>query len=229
MATVVNPKRQPIPKHRLKRYHVLHGVYPEKLLMGRTGHRLTGIAAGCLVACAFWRSDGVLSLAAIPAGTFGGTAPDWLEIAHAEYSQKYQRWMRQSVIPHRTITHWWPLWVLAASLPFLIRMPVLLNMATMGFVAGAWMHLLMDLPNPTGIPMATPRARSRFGFGWWKSGNALEPLAGVVMVIGAGLLLFLVARNHTDSGIGLGVGALFHFPDVLHQFFASFTERSFSL
>ena len=199
--------------------------------MGRTGHRLTGIAAGCLVACAFWRSDGVLSLATIPAGYFGGTAPDWLEIAHAEYSQKYQRWMRKSVIPHRTITHWWPVWVAVSVL--LVVWPfaawTLARIAGTGFVAGAWMHLLMDIPNPTGIPIATPRARSRFGFGWWKSGNALEPLAGVVMVVGAGALLFLVARNHTDSGIGLGVGALFHFPDVLHQFFASFTERSFSL
>ena len=199
--------------------------------MGRTGHRLTGIAAGCLVACAFWRSDGVLSLAAIPAGYFGGTAPDWLEIAHAEYSQKYQRWMRQSVIPHRTITHWWPVWAAASALlviwPFACCQTtfagcqplsfawflLVTRIAGTGFVAGAWMHLLMDLPNPTGIPMVTPRARSRFGFGWWKSGNALEPLAGVLMVAGAGALLFgVIHQNHeTIQGLfPLSLSMLFH-------------------
>jgi membrane-bound metal-dependent hydrolase YbcI (DUF457 family) len=174
--------------------------------MGRTGHRLTGIAAGCLAACAFWPSAGVLSLVTIPAGYFGGTAPDWLEISHAEYSTKYKRWMRKSVIPHRTITHWWPVWVAVSALLVAWPFPALAGcqpteistitrMAGTGFVAGAWMHLLMDIPNPTGIPMATPRARSRFGFGWWKSGNALEPLAGVLMVVGAVALLFSVSKS----------------------------------
>ncbi|MHB1631049.1 MAG: metal-dependent hydrolase [Acidithiobacillus sp.] len=168
--------------------------------MGRTGHHLTGIAAGCLAACAFWSTAGVPSLVAIPAGYFGGTAPDWLEIAHAEYSTKYQKWMRQSVIPHRTITHWWPVWAALSALlvtwPFQsFQADTLIRIAGTGFVAGAWMHLLMDLPNPTGIPIVMPRAKSRFGLGWWKSGNALEPLAGVLMVAGAGALLFGVAHG----------------------------------
>lgn len=171
--------------------------------MGRTGHRLTGIAAGCLAVCAFWPTVGVPSLVAIPAGYFGGTAPDWLEIAHAEYSAKYQKWVRQSVIPHRTITHWWPVWAALSALlvawPFRFSADPLIHMAGAGFVAGAWMHLLMDLPNPTGIPIVTPRAKSRFGFGWWKSGNALEPLAGVLMVAGAGALLFGVAHRSPQT------------------------------
>ncbi|MHB8365571.1 MAG: metal-dependent hydrolase [Acidithiobacillus sp.] len=177
--------------------------------MGRTGHRLTGIAAGCLAACVlqaagFWPSMGDWSLAAIPAGYFGGTAPDWLEIAHAEYSVKYQKWMRKSVIPHRTITHWWPVWAALSALLVAWPFPetgalLAVRMAGTGFVAGAWMHLLMDIPNPTGIPMATPYAKSRFGFGWWKSGNALEPLAGVLMVAGAGALLFGVAHRSPQT------------------------------
>lgn len=174
--------------------------------MGRTGHRLTGIAAGCLAACAFWPTADLASLLAVPAGYFGGTAPDWLEIAHAEYSTKYQKWMRQSVIPHRTITHWWPIWAAISALLAIWPFHGLadgfgpaIRMVGIGFVAGAWMHLLMDIPNPTGIPILTPRAKSRFGFGWWKSGNALEPLAGILMVAGAGALLFGVARQHVPS------------------------------
>lgn len=226
--------------------------------MGRTGHRLTGIAAGCLAACAFWQSNGALSLVSIPAGYFGGTAPDWLEIAHAEYSTKYQRWMRKSVIPHRTITHWWPVWGAASAL--LVIWPLqglhpgmglhsgigspaavwaIARMAGTGFVAGAWMHLFMDIPNPTGIPILSPRARSRFGFGWWKSGNALEPLAGVLMAGLAGLLLFHVASptggsllqqgttladGSLASGASLNADSLLRLPDVLHRFFT----RNFS-
>lgn len=167
--------------------------------MGRTGHRLTGVAAGCLAASALWRTESSLSLVSILAGYFGGTAPDWLEIAHAEYSQKYHRWMRRSVIPHRTVTHWWLIWAIATAALVTWAFPAgnawsLFRVAAFGFLAGAWMHLLMDLPNPTGIPMLSPFAKSRFGLGWWKSGNALEPIAGVLMVIAAGLLLVNVAH-----------------------------------
>jgi hypothetical protein len=69
--------------------------------MGPTGHRLTGIAAGCLAAAALYPLLHGMSLAAIPAGYVGGTAPDWLEIAHAEFSpQRYEttpRWLPPSV------------------------------------------------------------------------------------------------------------------------------------
>ncbi|MHB0872879.1 MAG: metal-dependent hydrolase [Acidithiobacillus ferrooxidans] len=177
--------------------------------MGRTGHHLTGLAAGLLVAAAGWRTFGGSALAAIPFGWSGGSAPDWLEIAHAEYSQPLRKWVRQSVIPHRTITHWWLLWqalaLLVAVWPLRIpaihlspalSMPVgpVVRMALAGFAAGGVMHLLMDVPNPTGIPILTPLARSRFGFGWWRSGNALEPLAGMAMAAVACAVLWLVVN-----------------------------------
>jgi membrane-bound metal-dependent hydrolase YbcI (DUF457 family) len=155
--------------------------------MGRTGHHLTGVAAGILVAAVgLHQGSGMMSLVAIPAGYFGGTAPDWLEMSRAVYSTRRQRWVRRSVITHRTITHWWPVWMLALILALLCPTSSLsldaCRMAALGFVAGGFMHLAMDIPNPSGIPIRTPYARSRFGFGWWKSGNAMEPLAGVVMV-----------------------------------------------
>lgn len=84
--------------------------------MGPAGHHLTGLAAGFLVAAAAWHSLGPVSLVAIPFAFAGGTAPDWLEIASAVYSPAQGRWIRQSVIPHRTVTHWWPLWLALALL-----------------------------------------------------------------------------------------------------------------
>ncbi|MBU2768151.1 hypothetical protein HAP94_18740 [Acidithiobacillus ferrivorans] len=171
--------------------------------MGRTGHHLTGLAAGLLTAAAGWHAFGPSSLVAAPFGWSGGTAPDWLEIAHAEFSGSRQKWVRVSVIPHRTITHWWPLWLVLTLLVVLwpsalfisntpqihlfasktINISNVLRMALAGFTAGGVMHLLMDVPNPTGIPILMPMARSRWSLGWWKSGNALEPLAGMAMVV----------------------------------------------
>ena len=179
--------------------------------MGRTGHHFTGLAAGLLVAAAGWHAFGASSLAAVPFGWSGGTAPDWLEMAHAEFSGSRQKWIRVSVIPHRTITHWWLLWLVPALLvtvwPFHIpdfhffasrtlAISGVLRMALAGFTAGGVMHLLMDVPNPTGIPILTPLARSRFGFGWWRSGNALEPLAGLAMAAVAGAVLWAALNPH---------------------------------
>ena len=179
--------------------------------MGRTGHHLTGLAAGILTAAAGWHAFGSSSLAAVPFGWSGGSAPDWLEIAHAEFSGSRQKWVRVSVIPHRTITHWWPLWLALALLVAVwpVHLPAIrffashpleigdvLRMALAGFTAGGVMHLLMDVPNPTGIPILTPMARSRWSLRWWKSGNALEPLAGMVMALMAGAMLWVVANPH---------------------------------
>ncbi|EGQ60368.1 hypothetical protein GGI1_00005, partial [Acidithiobacillus sp. GGI-221] len=152
---------------------------------------------------------GASSLAAVPFGWSGGSAPDWLEIAHAEFLSPRQKWVRVSVIPHRTITHWWPLWLVPALLVTVwpVHVPAVhlfasttlaiggvLRMTLAGFSAGGVMHLLMDVPNPTGIPILTPMARSRWSLRWWKSGNALEPLAGLAMAGVACAILWLVVN-----------------------------------
>ncbi|MBN6740612.1 metal-dependent hydrolase [Acidithiobacillus sp. MC6.1] len=177
--------------------------------MGKTGHQLTGLAAGLLTAAACWHLWGSAALVAIPTGIIGGTAPDWLEVAHAEYSQARQQWVRVSVIPHRTVTHWWPLWVLALAAATTLSFPTtttyhlfslrldpdqFLMPTCMGFVAGGLMHLLMDLPNPTGIPIVTPFSRSRKSLHLWRSGNHWEPVAGLAMAGLAGFVLWLAVR-----------------------------------
>lgn len=56
------------------------------------------------------------------------------------------------------------------------------------------MHLLMDLPNPTGIPLLTPFPRSRRSLRLWRSGNAMEPLAAFALAAIAGLVLWFVTH-----------------------------------
>ncbi|WP_428946888.1 hypothetical protein ACQUQQ_08730 [Acidithiobacillus ferrooxidans] len=70
----------------------------------------------------------------------------------------------------------------------------ILRMALAGFTAGGVMHLAMDVPNPTGIPILTPMARSRRSLHWWRSGHALEPLAGMAMTAVAGAVLWMVVH-----------------------------------
>jgi len=122
---------------------------------------------------------------------YGVTAPDWMEIARVEQKDTYKGtiWIRKSVIPHRTITHWWFFWV--ASLAFLIyilklqRIDDLLNYIGVsnghltaeailsmmyGFVIGGLLHLLGDVVNPSGIPWLSPLGPN-LSFKLWHSNN----------------------------------------------------------
>lgn len=162
--------------------------------MGETGHKVVGITVGVMVAA--WLRDlgypllfGVLGgCAAYP----GATAPDWLEISGAT-KDWLGHWDRHSVIPHRTITHWWPIWII----PVVFAVGALccgteiensysriLWVLLLGFCAGGISHLLCDVPNPTGIPILGPGAKHRWSLHWWRSGSPKE----WVMVLGFGVL-----------------------------------------
>lgn len=134
-------------------------------MASRQAHELTGWAAG--IAAAAWvlhrGAAGpyhVWALAAVVAGYLGGTAPDWLELVPW---RKGKRWCT-----HRTITHWVPAWIgllYGANVGLQTRgwcAPLL------GFALGGLIHLLIDWPNPRGIPILW----SRHSLNLWKSGRA---------------------------------------------------------
>lgn len=126
------------------------------------GHWLTGVATAIAVwplASRYGFHPALVALALVP----GATAPDWLE---CPWYDKFQH--RRSLITHRTITHWWPLWL--ALLGYgCYRHDGLEGSLMVGFALGGFLHLLMDVPNPRGIPIFTPRARKSLN--WWKSGQ----------------------------------------------------------
>lgn len=108
----------------------------------------------------------------------GGTAPDWMEIRKQNGG---------TVIKHRTITHWLPIWLLVFFFFFgLITKNEMLfqyydfkvNMHILaffwGFGIGGLLHLLVDIPNPMGIPILTPNRR--FSLKLWKSGKFEPPI-----------------------------------------------------
>lgn len=122
-------------------------------------HRLVGLgvafgSAGFAVAL---EGSAVLAfLCAYP----GATAPDWLEIPYGERGAT-----RRSVIPHRTLTHFVPLWMglLGISIWGLLQTPaVMINLlasASLGFACGALSHLALDLLTPLGVPLFSLRQR----------------------------------------------------------------------
>ncbi len=146
-------------------------------------HHATGWAAGLIAAAVVTKAGaagpyhvwGVLSICA---GVFGGTAPDWLEVAWWTRARKL--W-----ITHRTLTHWGVGWLalLAVSYHFLGIHPW--AAISFGFACGGLMHLFADWPNPLGVPWLV----SRHSLNWWNSGRC------DALIVGAAWIAAAVARR----------------------------------
>jgi membrane-bound metal-dependent hydrolase YbcI (DUF457 family) len=83
----------------------------------------------------------------------GSTAPDWLEVP------LWRNGARSSLIPHRTLTHWLTLWLLALMLA-LIAPQVPLVFLAQGFCLGGVLHVCLDVTTPMGVPIFFSRRRA---------------------------------------------------------------------
>lgn len=134
-------------------------------MASRQAHELTGWAAG-IAAAAWVLHQGaagpyhVLALATVITGYLGGTAPDWLELIPW---RKGKRWCT-----HRTITHWVPAWAALLYASNLGLGSYWWCGPLFGFAVGGLIHLLIDWPNPLGVPILW----SRHSLNLWKSGRA---------------------------------------------------------
>ncbi|MHB1666149.1 metal-dependent hydrolase [Thiomonas sp.] len=151
--------------------------------MTKTGHQLTGLGTAAIaLALVDLRGGHMLAWLGSTAAFFGATAPDWLEAPYG-----WARRKRLSLIPHRTITHWLPLWVLLLGLGVAYgRSPP--GAMAMGFALGGLVHLAMDVPNPMGIPVFVPN--QRVSLRWWKSGQ--HEIALVLLLWGLGALSLFI-------------------------------------
>lgn len=134
-------------------------------MASRQAHELTGWAAGIAAAAWVLHKDAagpyeLLALATVVAGYLGGTAPDWLELIPG---RKGKRWCT-----HRTITHWVPAWAGLFYAAHLGLKVCWYCSPLLGFAAGGLVHLLIDWPNPRGIPILW----SRHSLNLWNSGRA---------------------------------------------------------
>lgn len=128
------------------------------------GHRLTGIGAAFIAAAIARLTDTPEFIAAAVALT-ATTMPDWIEIPFYRNGTRVG-----SLITHRTITHWPPLWL--ALIYWGILQGGVVGAMAIGAAIGSLTHILGDAPNPMGIPWILPYKRLRFGKkGWWRSGQ----------------------------------------------------------
>jgi membrane-bound metal-dependent hydrolase YbcI (DUF457 family) len=178
--------------------------------MDRFGHHWTGISSGVLTGSILLSAGCPLSYAVVPilSSWIGGTAPDWLEISRAKLSSDGVHYERRSVIPHRTITHWWPLWVfpliyISWSIFGTIKtignvhynLSIAVTLLALGFFVGGITHLLMDVPNPMGIPLKCPLGKCRYSLRWWKSGNSFEPIFSILWFFFSVLIFYFAYTN----------------------------------
>lgn len=150
-------------------------------MASKKAHHASGIAAGMLasVIVVYEGAGGpcqLLAMLALLAGAWGGTAPDWLEIA---WWRKKYRGKRRLWIAHRTITHWGIPWIMLLWYSYASLNSVWWAPVGFGFAAGGLMHLLTDWPNPMGVPWIF----RRHSLSMWRSGN----LEFVVVVLSWGL------------------------------------------
>jgi len=128
------------------------------------GHRWTGVGAAFLAAAIAHVASLPELIAAAVAATCT-TMPDWIEFPI------YRNGVRRgSLITHRTITHWPPLWL--AVIAWSVHEGGILGAMTLGAAIGSLTHILADAPNPMGIPWLWPTDRLRIGKkGLWRSGE----------------------------------------------------------
>lgn len=112
--------------------------------MTKFGHFITNLSVGVSTAALF---SPVLFLGILA----GSSLPDTLEIS-IRTKQGYTR-----LIPHRTITHWPPFWLI--PMIFILGLTDTSSngiLFVLGLMSGALLHLACDYMTPMGIPLGSP-------------------------------------------------------------------------
>lgn len=167
--------------------------------MTKTGHRLT--AGAFAVASAILMANGSVSISSVPveyqlayAALFavgvmsGASAPDWLEGAF------FFRNRRISIIPHRTLTHWLPVWLAAFYLVFTASLDWYVLALVNGFIASSVLHITMDAFSKSGVPLLLPMRRFSVKIPLYTTGGISEIIWSVAV-----LAFFLMTLVHVDK------------------------------
>lgn len=119
----------------------------------------------------------------------GGVAPDNMEMSF-NASKEGEAYRRGSIIPHRTITHWLPVWLLLLGSLFFARGDRLIMISLLPFVLSAIVHLLADASTVSGIPVYHPFSRARFRYARFKSGDRHEDYTAFLLLFTAAMSWF---------------------------------------
>jgi len=162
-------------------------------------HRLTALGLGVTLDAAWLgrapasHAPGLIPILLVLAGTLlGARAPDVLEVA------TFVGGRRASVIPHRTLTHWIPLWVAALyGMWRLWQLPVRPGVLafTLGFTAAGALHVATDFLTPIGVPLWLPLPYRRIRMPLCHTGNLPEEaLVSALLIVFALAAVFLLVH-----------------------------------
>ena len=130
------------------------------MVSSKTTHSIAGFCVGG--AFIYLAHPSPFAIGLILVGSqLGASAPDWLEIAHWRKQSTWfglgpDKGVRESVIPHRTITHTLLLWVIFliySIVRFITASQAVFEFALLAFAISGLTHLLLDIRTVMGIPL----------------------------------------------------------------------------
>jgi inner membrane protein len=146
--------------------------------MSKNGHALTALALATVIVAASPTQAGLLVGVGVIAGA---SLPDSLEMPSWYNSQ------RSSRIPHRTLTHWFPLWMFCAVVAE--HLPAPWSHLLIGVAISGALHVLVDAASPMGCPVINPFRRHRLKNPLYRTGESSEyPIIAIALVIAGGAL-----------------------------------------
>jgi membrane-bound metal-dependent hydrolase YbcI (DUF457 family) len=151
------------------------------------GHRITALAfggflftllaTGHLVTPYESKPIEFIGLAWFVGILFGASAPDWLEIPI------YTKTSRHSLIKHRTLTHWPPVWIAIGWYVWEKNLPWYMESFAFGFIAAALLHIATDALSKSGVPVLLPLSRFRWRIPFYTTGKFSESIALLLIVL----------------------------------------------
>lgn len=162
------------------------------------GHKITGLNLGVGWTVAVAANYQVSLLLAVLAGIcayVGSNAPDRMEM---RWWDKEAGQMK-SVIPHRTITHWFAMWLVLGF--YLLEefhdapQTGALFLLGASFCFGCLLHVVLDMPNKKPIPLFLPKPS--FCLGWWGSSERQYTICFITTIL-MGVYIWWELREHWD-------------------------------
>lgn len=119
---------------------------------------------------------------------FGASVPDWLEVV------RFVQGRRISLIAHRTLTHWLPIWCLALYWVSAVSWPWFVKAFIYGFVLSSMLHIVMDAFSKTGVPLLLPFRKYSVKLPLYTTGGLSEWVWSVVV-----LAIFVASAYYADK------------------------------
>ena len=127
-----------------------------------------------------------LPVEGVLASCFGAVLPDMLDQRVSRMTRNPQRTFNRI---HRGVTHWFGWWLALFLVAGLLPLPPHWRAVVLGVGFGALSHIVLDMLNPTGVPLHPFSRKNRFSLRLCSTGSVGEYVFLGVMLVLLGFLL----------------------------------------